>query len=183
MSRGVLYCNQLSRIQPYGRIYRNDGGLPRNLFRRARLLHAAVEKGGPVQNNSKGCHIIAYEVYKYLAERNLPLSEGDSLEEERMWGMEVCPEYFGEFPVPTETPWGVPAQHERLWNGLYWLKTEQAGWGLAIAYPLWDGLSDLAIDLGELTDYDRQHGIDNTFGYRFYRYTASCIPIYKKVRY
>lgn len=49
--------------------------------------------------------------------------------------MEVCPEYFGEFPIPDETPLGEPIRWETLWNGLYWLETRDAGWVLAISLP------------------------------------------------
>ncbi|MFR8333589.1 MAG: hypothetical protein ACLU9S_15560 [Oscillospiraceae bacterium] len=44
---------------------------------------------------------------KYLVEHGLPLPEGESLEEARAFGREVCPEYFGEFPIPEKTPWGT----------------------------------------------------------------------------
>ena len=93
--------------------------------------------------------------------------------------MEVCPEYFGEFPIPDETPWGEPIRLEKLWNGLYWLETRDAGWVLAIAYPMGDDLRDETLELAQLTERDRKSGIDNTCGFRFYRYEASCIPLYE----
>ena len=88
----------------------------------------------------KGRHVVEYEAHKYLVEHGLPLPEGESLEEARAFGREVCPEYFGEFPIPEKTPWGPVIRHDRLWNGLYWLETEREGWVLAIAYPLYSGL-------------------------------------------
>lgn len=131
----------------------------------------------------KGSHVIAYEAYKYLVEHNLPLPEGCSLKEEKIWGMEVCPEYFGEFPIPTETPWGIAVQHDRLENGLYWLRTEKVGWVLAIAYPFCSDMSEKAEDLAVLTDYDQRYGIENTLGYRFYTYETSCIPLFELIEY
>ena len=78
--------------------------------------------------------VMTYEIDKYLVDHNFPLPDGESLLEVRVRGMEVCPEYFGEFPIPTETPWGAPLQHDRLANGVFWLRTEKAGWVLALAY-------------------------------------------------
>lgn len=129
----------------------------------------------------KGRHVIEYEAHKYLAEHGLPLPEGCSLESDRAFGMEVCPEYFGEFPIPAETPWGPVLRHDRLWNGLYWLETAEAGWVLAIAYPLCSGLWDATLEVAALNEYDREHGIENTCGYRFYTYEVSCLPIYELI--
>ena len=103
--------------------------------------------------------------------------------EEEARGMEVCPEYFGEFPIQDETPWGEPIRLEKLWNGLYWLETRDAGWVLAIAYPMGDDLRDETLELAQLTERDRKSGIDNTCGFRFYRYEASCIPLYELLDY
>ncbi len=129
--------------------------------------------------SDKGRHVIKYEAYKYLAEHSPPLPEGCSVEEEQIWGMETCPEYFGEFPIPTETPWGKTIRHDRISNGLYWLRTTEQGWVLAIAYPLCCGLSEMAEALAEFTDYDKRYGLDNTFGYHFYQYEASYIPLFE----
>lgn len=116
----------------------------------------------------KGKHVIEYEAYKYLSEHKLPFPYDDTLEGIKAFGMEVCPEYFGEFPIPTETPWGLSLRHDRLWNGLYWLETKEAGWILAIAYPLCSDLWDNTLKLAVLNEYDREKGINNTFGYYFY---------------
>lgn len=128
---------------------------------------------------NQGKAILEYEVHKYLVENGFHLPEGVSLREDEVRGMEICPEYFGEFPVPTETPWGNVLRYDRLWNGLFWLKSEKAGWVLALAYPICDDLSDLVKDLGQLTDYDAKVGIKKTYGYRFYTYKLSCLPIFE----
>ena len=129
----------------------------------------------------KGRHVVIYEAHKYLADHGLPLPEGYSLASDRSFGMEVCPEYFGEFPIPTETPWGPVLRHDRLQNGLYWLETADAGWVLAISYPLCSGLWDATLESAALNQYDRENGIDNTCGYRFYTYEVSCLPIYELI--
>lgn len=127
----------------------------------------------------KGRHIIQYESHKYLVDHGIPLPEGESLIEDRMFGMEVCPEYFGEFPTPTETPWGPPVRCDRLWNGLFWLKTEQVGWVLAVAYPLCTSLLDDTLKLAVQTEHDRKNPDEGEYGYRFYDYKTSCLPLYE----
>ncbi|EHO26491.1 hypothetical protein HMPREF0995_04760 [Lachnospiraceae bacterium 7_1_58FAA] len=131
----------------------------------------------------KGRHVVEYEAHKYLAEHGLPLPKGYSLESDKSFGMEVCPEYFGEFPIPEETPWGPVLRHDRLFNGLYWLETAEVGWILAIAYPLCSGIWPETLELASLNKYDQENGIDNTCGYRFFTYKVSCLPIYEMIDY
>lgn len=123
--------------------------------------------------------VITHEIDKYLAEHDLPLLDGDSLVEVQARGMEVCPEYFGEFPVPTETPWGPPLRHDRLANGIFWLKTADAGWVLALAYPICDDLLTETAKTAALNPYDLENGIDNTCGFRFFKYAQSCTPLFE----
>lgn len=131
---------------------------------------------------SKARCVIQYEVHKYLADHDLPLPQEGSLAEDRARGMEICPEYFGEFPQPSETPWGPPVQGMKITNGLFWLKTELAGWVLAVAYPLCDDLTDQARDLAVLTKRDREQGIDNTFGFHFFTYGSGSVPLFELSR-
>lgn len=123
--------------------------------------------------------VITYEIDKYRAEHNLPPLDDGSLVEDRARGMEVCPEYFGEFPVPTETPWGPPLRYDCLANGVFWLKTADAGWVLALAYPICDDLLTKTVKMATLNPYDLENGIDNTCGFRFFRYEQSCIPLFE----
>ena len=132
---------------------------------------------------NQGKFVAMYEIYQYLTAHGLPIPAYTTLEETKLWGMEVCPEYFGEFPIPTETPWGPPLRHSYLWNGLYWLETKQAGWALTIAYPLCEDLTYKTKRLGQQTDYDLEHGIDNTYGFRFYTYRSSCLPVFELLQY
>ena len=127
----------------------------------------------------KATHVVTYEIHTYLAEHGLPLPAGTSLLEDRLRGMEICPEYFGPFPVPEDTPWGRAIRHDRLWNGLYWLETEEAGWVLAIAYPLCEDLLAETEAFAMLDRYGQEDGIDRTLGFRFYRYEMSCIPLFE----
>ena len=123
--------------------------------------------------------VMTYEIDKYLVDHNFPLPDGESLLEVRVRGMEVCPEYFGEFPIPTETPWGAPLQHDRLANGVFWLRTEKAGWVLALAYPICDSLLPETVKIAVLNPYDRENGIDKTCGFRFFKYEQSCLPLFQ----
>lgn len=123
--------------------------------------------------------VITYEIDKYLAEHDLPLLDDGSLMEDQARGMEVCPEYFGQFPVPAETPWGPPLRYDRLANGVFWLQTAEAGWILALAYPIGDDLLPKTLEMSVLNPYDRENGIDNTCGFRFFRYEQSCIPLFE----
>ena len=95
--------------------------------------------------------VMTYEIDKYLVDHNFPLPDGESLLEVRVRGMEVCPEYFGEFPIPTETPWGAPLQHDRLET----------------------------VKIAVLNPYDRENGIDKTCGFRFFKYEQSCLPLFQ----
>lgn len=128
----------------------------------------------------KGRHVVEYEARKYLMEHGAPLPEDETPEDSRVYGMEVCPEYFGEFPIPEETPWGVTLRHDRLWNGLYWLETAQAGWVLAIAYPLYTVLYDDTLALGVKAGNDRE---GKAFDYCFYPYQTSCRPLFEMLPY
>lgn len=128
---------------------------------------------------NQGRLVVEYEVHKYLVEQGYSLPESESLLADRVWGMEGCPEYFGEFPIPAETPWGVPLRCERLWNGLYWLETENAGWVLAIAYPLCEDLYEQTLNLATLTEHDRENGIETTLGYRYYTCELSPLPLFE----
>lgn len=133
--------------------------------------------------DSKGRHVVEYEAHKYLAEHGVSLPEGESLIEDRLYGMEVCPEYFGEFPVPTETPWGPAIRCDRLWNGLFWLETETAGWVLAIAYPLCSVLFEDTMKLAVQTKSNQEDAVEDPYGYRFYDYRTSCLPLYELMPY
>ena len=54
---------------------------------------------------------------------------------------------------------------------------------LAIAYPLCEDLTYKTKRLGQQTDYDLEHGIDNTYGFRFYTYRSSCLPVFELLQY
>ena len=123
--------------------------------------------------------VVRYELYRHYVRRHIPLPDGETLLSAALAGMEHHPEYFGNYPVPIITPHGSVVRHRTLTNGVYWLETDQAVQMLAVTYPLWDSLSDLAQRLAELLPYDLDAGIENTLGYMFFSERASSIPIFE----
>ena len=135
----------------------------------------------PITDGSDEYKIIQYEVAKYRAQNNLPLEE--PLRATAFFAAQSFPEYFGTFPVPLHTPKGCTLRHWILGNGIYWLETDQCEEFLAVCYPVWaTELSDLVVELGEQTEYDRRHDIAETLGYIFFPAKVSCIPLRELIR-
>lgn len=127
------------------------------------------------------CQIIKYEAAKYRTQNHLPLDE--PLRATAFFAAQSFPDYFGAFPVPLHTPRGVSVQHWVLDNGIYWIETDQCEEVLAVCYPVWSSeLSNVAEKLGEQTEYDKAHNIENTLGYIFFPLKISCIPLYELMR-
>ena len=131
----------------------------------------------------KGRWVVSSELHKYLTDQGIPLPDGESLQNDVARGMEVCPEHFGEFPIPTETPWGAPVQADKVGNGVFWLKTEQEGWVLSVACPVYDDIN-LDVQKRSLT---MQVGLTkwagNTCPYQFYPYCASCLLLLELIEF
>ena len=125
--------------------------------------------------------IIEYEVAKYRTQNHLPLDE--PLRVTAFFAAQSFPDYFGVFPVPLQTPRGCTTRHWILDNGIYWIETDQCEEVLAVCYPVWSSeLSNVAEKLGEQTEYDKTHNIENTLGYIFFPEQISCIPLYEMMR-
>ena len=53
---------------------------------------------------------------------------------------------------------------------------------VAICYPVWNGdISEGTEELGEQTQQDREQGIENTYGYLFFPWGISCIPLFELI--
>ena len=126
-----------------------------------------------------GWNIITYEIHKYADACGNPRNLDYHLNTEIAFGMEVIPEYFGAFPIPTDTPWGKTLEHRTLMNGLFRLRTETEGWVLAVCYPLCEDLGETTREMAELLPYDRENGIDETCGYRFFRNCYTCLAMFE----
>lgn len=135
----------------------------------------------PMTDGSEEYKLINYEVAKYRAQNNLPLDE--PLRATAFFAAQSFPDYFGALPIPIYTPRGCTIRHWILDNGIYWLETDQCEELLAVSYPVWSTeLSDLTANLGEQTEYDKAHDIEETLGYIFFPAKVSCIPLYELMR-
>ncbi|NCE66202.1 hypothetical protein D1159_16870 [Pseudoflavonifractor sp. 524-17] len=126
-----------------------------------------------------GRYIIDFEIFRYHRKHCLPVDKyGDSIHTIALYGMEGCSDYFGEYPVPGNTPRGYTVRHKKIINGVYWLETDRCEEMLSICYPIWK--ADLTFqeqDLGEQLEYDQIRGIDTTLGNLFFSKEYSCIPL------
>jgi len=126
-----------------------------------------------------GKEIIEYEVEKYQRICGNFFAADATLHNSAIFGMELYPQYFGEFPVPFSTPMGYTCRHWRIDNGIYWIETDQCKICLAVSFPYCDEFSSAAEELAIQTQEDRREGIDHTLGYLFFPQKASCIPLFE----
>lgn len=71
-------------------------------------------------------------------------------------------------------------RHRELANGIYWLETSQCEEMLAVCYPIWNTeFSGMVRLMGEVTDFDRAEGINNTMGYMFFSEKTACAAIFE----
>lgn len=122
---------------------------------------------------------IMYELCRNgLAQGGQPL-EGWSLTDAAMEGMELCPAYFGAFPVPPRTPWGWTHRHRPLDNGVYWMETDQGKTVLAVCYPIWSTeLSDGVKQAGKKLPCEGVRGSEEPC-YLFFEEETSCTVIFE----
>lgn len=125
-----------------------------------------------------GKFIIQYEVLRYQLLHRLPTANDASLQTISVFGAEHHPDYFGKYPVPGITPWGYTVRHKAIDNGVYWLETDDCQEILAVCYPLYEELSQWALDLS-VSISDRAPGLPVTMDYRFFLKNNSCIPLYE----
>lgn len=124
--------------------------------------------------------IIEYELIKYrIAHGELGTDHISDLRVLEALGMDDCPEYFGECPIPTETPWGAVIQHKKIRNGLYLVEAEHFGWALAICYSLCVDLGLFTCKRSKLVNCKSGAGYADGFGYRFCSVKRSCTFVYE----
>lgn len=118
-----------------------------------------------------------YEILKYETTHGLPLPEGESLRDAALYGMELCPDYFGTYPVPPQTPWGFTLRHRPLDNGIYWMETDQCAEVLAVSYPIW------TVELSEgVQTIARRLDHEGELGYLYFSKQAACVAIWELLR-
>lgn len=120
---------------------------------------------------------VEFEVLKYKTKHSLPLPDGKSLLEAALYGMELCPAYFGAYPAPLRTPWGNTVRHRPLDNGIFWLETDQCMNALAVCHPIWaTELSEGLLSIAGKLDYEGE------MGYRYFTWQTSCVVIFELLR-
>lgn len=124
-------------------------------------------------------YIIDYELSRYRVLHQILLPEGEIVRTTAAIGAEMYPEYFGGYPVPFLTPWGYTTRNKVIANGLYWLETERFQRGLAVAYPMYDDLSDGARGLAERFDDGSALTNGQEPGYLFFRDVNSSVPLFE----
>ena len=133
----------------------------------------------PMDKLDSGQKIIAYEVCRYKLRHKQSIDTQDSLHEMAVHFAEYHPDYFGLYPAPMLTPRGHMVRYRTLDNGIYLLETDTGEELVSFCFPLWKVLSTFAQKAGEYTDYDIQHGIDETKGYLFFSKAKSCIAFFE----
>lgn len=160
----------------------------------APISKEAREYGLPLENGQgfvfsleqegSGAKIIEYEIYRYKVSHHFPLPEGESLHGCAVYAAEDYPEYFGMLPVPALTPWGYTTRHRALANGIYWIETDQCMEVLALSHPVWGAdVSKSTLRRARQTDYDTEHDINHTLGYKFFSKKQSCVVIFELLQY
>lgn len=83
-----------------------------------------------------GWTAVMYELCEERLAHGVPPLDGWALSDAAMEGMELCPAYFGSFPVPHLTPWGWTLRHRPLDNGIYCMETDPGKTVLAVCNPV-----------------------------------------------
>lgn len=127
-----------------------------------------------------GWTAVMYELCKDRLAHGVPPLEGWALSDAAMEGMELCPAYFGTFPVPPRTPWGWALRHRALDNGIYWIETDQAKTVLAVCNLVWaTELSDAVTQRGKKLACDSGNGNSEPLDYLFFDQETSCTAIFE----
>lgn len=128
-----------------------------------------------------GWTAILYELCKNQSRHGSQPLEDWSLADAAMEGMELCPSYFGSFPVPPYTPWGWTLRHKALDNGVYWLETSQCKTALAVCHPVWSTeFSDGVAQAGKKLAHSKADDVE--LGYLFFEERASCTAIFELLK-
>lgn len=131
----------------------------------------------PMDTEEGARYAVEYEVLKYKITHGLPMPEGASLRETALYGMELCPDYFGTYPVPPLTPWGYTLRHRPLDAGIFWIETDQCVQVLTVCHPVW--ATELSKGLLEIA-HKLEH--EDKMGYLFFREESACVAIWEFLR-
>lgn len=179
---GVYYLSARQEGLPFGREYYAALGDAEAVSREARTYGAALSEGSGVRlfeagAGEGGWEIVEYELEKYRLARGGQPQKNFTLHGAAVYGMELYPGYFGEFPVPFTTPVGYTCRHKRIDNGVCWIETDRREQCLAVAYPYGDEFSEFAMALRLREDGERDP--EQTLGYLFFPRRAYCVPLFE----
>lgn len=176
---GVYYLSVLPTIGRGGEYYvvLTDAPISQEIRTMGRKLEGCLVLVYLLAGEDGAWAAVEYEVLRYLTQRGLPLPEGKSLREAALYGMELCPDYFGTYPVPPLTPWGYTLRHRPLDNGIYWMETDQCVEVLAVCHPVWaselpEGLQSIAQGLND----------EDKMGYLYFAKETACVIIWELLR-
>ena len=179
---GVYYLSARQEGMPFGREYYAVLGDAEAISREARTYGAALAEGSGVRlyeagPQGSGWEIIEYEVKKYRLAHGEEPRENDTLHGSAVYGMELYPRYFGEYPVPFATPMGFTCRHKRIDNGVCWIETDRQEQCLAVAYLYCDELSEFARKLA--VPLEKEEDPVRTLGPLFFPREVYCIPLFE----
>lgn len=127
-----------------------------------------------------GASIAKYEALLYRVRHGMALPPDESLLGTAVYGREENPEYFGDFPVPTQTPFGSMVRYQRLIPGVFAIVTDRGEKVLSVCYPIWAGdMTKFTENLGQQTEYDQANGIHSTFGDLFFSEKTACLALFE----
>lgn len=169
-------CRECYLVLPDAPISREARTLGRPLDRSPGLLY-------PIDPPKEGAWTaIVYELRKHEIAHGVPVTSGWTLADAAMEGMELCPSYFGAFPVPPRTPWGWTFRHRALDNGIYWIETSQCKAVLAVCQPIWSSeLSEGVTQAGRTLGCVRVRD-DQEFCYLFFEGKAICVAVFELLK-
>lgn len=171
----VYPCSEYYLVLPGAPISREALALGRALDGIPGLLYAIDPP------DEGGWTAILYELCKNQSRHGSPPLEGWSLADAAIEGMELCPTYFGSFPVPPYTPWGWTLRYRVLDNGVYWLETSQCKTALAVCHPIWSTeFSDGVVQAGKKLTLSTDDDVE--LGYLFFEERASCTAIFELLK-
>ena len=165
-------CSEFYLVLPDAPISQEARALGKSLDDSSGLLY-------PINPPKEGAWTaVMYELRKNGVAHGVSEDSGWTLLDASSLGMELCPAYFGTYPVPSCTPWGWTLRWRALENGVYWLGTSQCKHVLAVCYSIWTGeLSDGVQKAG--TRQPLAAGTEEDLGYLFFDDRTNCVAIFE----
>ena len=120
----------------------------------------------PCSTEINGRKILDYEIQRYFIKNHLPEADNRELRDAAAYGKETCPEYFGAFHPPVDTPFGHIVRYISLMNGVFWAETDTLEALIVVAYPCWlDVFTNYVLKFAARVGRDEEAKTDATFEY------------------